>query len=179
MRGLVEGLESALPLALQLPAVYQEDDFTQRLTSAFDVALAPVLATLDDLAAYFDPWLAPDDFVRWLAGWVGAELEHATTAEARREIVATAVSLHRRRGTAGGIAEAVRLATAGEVEVLESGGSSWAQTPGSALPGEAPARFHVRVTAARAEGVDVPMVDAVVAAVKPAHVLHTVEVVGS
>lgn len=174
---MIEGLDSAIPLALQLPAVYQEDEFTQRLVSAFDAALAPVLATLDDLPVYVDPRLAPDDFVAWLAGWVGAELEHATTVAARREVVATAVSLHRRRGTAGGIADVVRIATLGRVEVVESGGSRWAQAPGSAFPGDAPAVLRVRVTVDHAAGVDPRQLDALVAAVKPAHVAHTVEVV--
>ncbi|MCW2569862.1 MAG: phage tail protein [Mycobacterium sp.] len=176
---MIDGLDSALPLALQLPAVYQEDEFTQRLVSAFDAVLAPVLATLDDLPVYLDPRLAPDDFVGWLAGWVGAELEHATTPAARREIVATAVSLHRRRGTVGGIEDVVRLAASGDVAVTESGGARWARAPGSAFPGEAPASLRVRVTVADPAGVDVRLLDALIAAVKPAHVLHTVEVVAS
>jgi phage tail-like protein len=176
---MIDGLESAVPLVFGLPAVYQEDEFTRRLVSAFDTALAPVLATLDDLPVYVDPRLAPDDFVAWLAGWVGAELEHATTPAARREVVATAVSLHRSRGTRAGIADVVRIATRGQVEVVESGASGWATEPGSALPGEAPAAVHVRVTVADPAGVDVRRLDALVAAVKPAHVVHTVEVVTS
>jgi phage tail-like protein len=176
---MIDDLESAIPLGLQLPAVYQEDDFTQRLVSAFDAVLAPVIATLDDLPVYLDPRLAPDDFVGWLAGWVGAELQHATTPSARREVVATAVSLHRRRGTVDGVAEVVRIATGGEVAVVESGGARWSRSPGSALPGEAPASLHVRVTVADPAGVDTRLLDALVAAVKPAHVVHTVEAVAS
>jgi phage tail-like protein len=176
---MIDGLDSAIPLALQLPAVYQEDEFTQRLVSAFDAALAPVLATLDDLPVYVDPRLAPDDFVAWLAGWVGAELEHAVTPAARREIVATAVSLHRNRGTLRGVADVVRVATSGRVEVAESGGARWAREPGSPLPGEAPAVLRVRVTVADPAEVDLRGLDSLVAAVKPAHVIHTVEVVAS
>jgi phage tail-like protein len=176
---MIDGLDSALPLALQLPAVYQEDEFTRRLVSAFDAVLAPVLATLDDLPVYVDPRLAPDDFVAWLAGWVGAELEHATTPAALREVVATAVSLHRRRGTVGGVADVVRIATSGDVEVVESGGARWARAPGTALPGVAPASLRVRVTVADPTGVDLRRLDALVASVKPAHVVHTVEVVAT
>jgi phage tail-like protein len=179
VRGMIDDLDSAIPLALQLPAVYQEDEFTQRLMSAFDAALAPVLATLDDLPVYIDPRLAPDDFVAWLAGWVGAELEHATTPATRREVVATAVSLHRRRGTVGGIADVVRISTAGEVQVVESGGSRWARAPGSPLPGEVSATVRVRVTVDDPASIDARRLDALVAAVKPAHVVHTVEVVAS
>jgi phage tail-like protein len=181
MRGMIDGLESAIPLAPQLPAVYQEDDFTQRLVSAFDAMLAPILATLDDLPVYVDPRLAPDDFVSWLAGWVGAQLEHAATPAARREIVATAVALHRRRGTVGGVADAVRIATGGSVEVVESGAARWARVPDAALPGEPTATLHVRVTypGGTAGDADAHALEALVASAKPAHVVHTVEVVES
>jgi len=39
-RGLVRALISPHPLGETLPALYQEDDFTQRFVSAFDAALA-------------------------------------------------------------------------------------------------------------------------------------------
>jgi phage tail-like protein len=32
--------------------------------------LAPVVATIDCLGAYLDPALTPEDFLRWLGGWV-------------------------------------------------------------------------------------------------------------
>jgi phage tail-like protein len=179
VRGMLADLDSALPLALQLPAVYQEDEFTRRLVSAFDPGFAPVIATLDDLAAYLDPWLTPDDFVALLARWVGAELEYATTVETRRELVATAVALHRRRGTAGGIAAAVRIATGGRVEVFDSGGAQWAPAPGAPLPGDAAAAIRVRVAVADPAAIDLRRLDALVAAVSPGHVRHTVEVVAT
>ena len=65
-RGLVRMLISPHPLADALPALFQEDGFTQRFMSAFDAALAPVFATLDNLPTYFDPWLTPPDFLEWL-----------------------------------------------------------------------------------------------------------------
>jgi phage tail-like protein len=174
---MLADLDSALPLVLQLPAVYQEDEFTRRLVSAFDTGLAPVIATLDDLAAYLDPWLTPDDFVGWLARWVGAEPEHAATLAARREIVATAVALHRRRGTAAGIASVVRLATGGRVEVYDTGGAQWSRSPRAPLPGDPSAVVRVRVAVADPAGIDLRRLDALVGAVKPGHVRHTVEVV--
>ena len=115
MRGSIAGLASAAPVALRLPGVLQEDEFLQRFVGAFDDGLAPVLATLDCLAAYVDPWLAPQDFLDYLAAWVGVELDDAWTLAQRREIVAGAALVHRRRGTVRGIADAVRLAVGGEV----------------------------------------------------------------
>jgi phage tail-like protein len=157
--------------------VLQEDEFLQRFVGAFDDGLAPVLATLDCLTAYVDPWLAPQDFLDYLAAWVGVELDDAWTLAQRREIVAGAALVHRRRGTARGISDAVRLAVGGEVDVTESGGARWSAAPGSELPGEQVPALHVRVTVADATTIDVRRLDAVVAAVKPGHVPHTVEVV--
>ncbi len=71
-RALLPGLGTRHPLGAQLPSVYAEDDFVQRFTAALDDILAPVLCTLDSLPAYFDPALAPADFLEYLAAWVGA-----------------------------------------------------------------------------------------------------------
>jgi phage tail-like protein len=178
MRGMVEGLESAAPLALRLPAVYQEDEFVQRFMSAFDSTLAPVIATLDDLAAYIDPRLAPGDFVDWLAGWVGMALDDTWPASARRAVVMRAVSLHRRRGTVGGLVDLVALSVGGdvEVEVVESGAARWSREAGSPLPGDATAALHVRLIMDDPARADLPQLNALIASVKPAHITHTVEV---
>ena len=55
MRGLVPDLISPHPLGSTLPVVFREDDFTQRFCAGLDDVLAPVIATLDSLPAYFDP----------------------------------------------------------------------------------------------------------------------------
>lgn len=70
-RAAVPGLPSRHPIGEQLPALYAEDDFAQRFTAGLDTVLAPVFATLDSLPSYFDPRLAPADFLSWLASWVG------------------------------------------------------------------------------------------------------------
>src|SRR5262249_33790086 len=63
MRGLIESLASPRPIGAELPAAFQEDDFCQRMMTAFDEVLAPLFTTLDCLDSYLDPRLAPDDFV--------------------------------------------------------------------------------------------------------------------
>jgi len=178
VRGVIEDLVAAAPLALELPAVLQDDEFAMRFVSAFDVALAPIVATLDDLDAYVDPHLAPADFLDWLATWVGVEFADAWDLPRRRRLVASAVAAYRRDGTPGAIRDAVALATGGAVEVLESGGARWSATPGAALPGSAEASVHVRVTVEDPSRVDVRRVAKLVGAIKPAHIAHTVEVVG-
>ena len=120
-RGLVKALISPHPLADTLPALFQEDDFTQRFISAFDAALAPVFATLDNLPAYLDPWLAPEDFLNWLAGWFGMALDESWSLDRRRGLVAKAFDFYRMRGTAGGLRAQLELLTGGTIELHETG----------------------------------------------------------
>jgi phage tail-like protein len=178
MRRAVPGLASAVPIGQRLPGVFQEDDLMMRFVQAFDDGVAPVLATLDGLEAYVDPRLAPEDFLEWLAGWVGVEVDGTWSAERLRAIVAQAAEIHRRRGTVAGVVEAVRLVVDADVEVEETGGVQWSASPGPALPGEAEPRLVVRVRCDRPDDVDSRRLDAVVASVKPAHVPHHVEVLG-
>ncbi|WP_173922830.1 phage tail protein [Agromyces sp. Marseille-P2726] len=148
MRGLVPNLASPVPLITQLPAILQEDEFLDAALPAFDDLIAPVYSTLDNLDAYVRPEYAPSDFLEWLAGWVGVALEGEWTEEQRRRIVADAVALHRRVGTAGGIRDAMELAAGpgATVEVEESGGTSWSTEPGGAVPGSAEPGIAISVT---------------------------------
>lgn len=179
MRGRIPGLASPVPVASRLPAVLQEDEFLQRFLASFDESLAPVFLTLDGLGSYVDPRLAPEDFLDWLSEWVGVRADEHWPVAQRREIVANGARIHRRRGTAAGIADAVRLAAAGvvHVDVEDTGGTVWSRTPHTVLPGSPRQGLHVRVHARSLEDVDVRRLDAVVRAVKPAHVPHTLEVV--
>lgn len=176
-RGMVAELLTPAPLTLGLPAIYQQDDFTVRLVSAFDDVLAPAIGTIDNLPAYLDPALTPPDFLDWLAGWVGMLLDETWPLERRRAFVAVASQLYRSRGTAAGLAAHVRLFTAGEVEVVESGGSAWSGSAGAAPPGDPGLNLLVRVTPPAKAKLDPARLEALVAAAKPAHVTHRVEIV--
>jgi phage tail-like protein len=179
MRGPIEGLDSPHPLGTDLPGLFQEDDFAQRFTSALDAVLAPVFCTLDNLEAYFDPCLAPSDFVAWLAGWVGLTLDENWPPERQRALIAEAAQLYRWRGTAKGLAAHVALYTGAEPEVVDSGGCNWSATPGGSLPGTTEARVTVRVRVPAPSAVDRRRLDAIVATAKPAHVVHEIEVLQS
>ncbi|MEI7745680.1 MAG: phage tail protein [Chloroflexota bacterium] len=177
MRALVPGLASAYPLGPTLPAIYQDDDFAQRFLDALDTVVAPIFSTLDNFDAYLDPWLAPDDFLGWLAGWVGIALDERWDDHRRRAIVARAVELYRMRGTAVGLAGQVEIQTGGSVEIAENGATAWSVDPGGALPGSPEPLVVVRVTVPDPKAVDTARLDALVAAAKPAHVLHRIELV--
>ena len=176
-RGLVRSLISPHPLAESLPALYQEDDFTQRFVSAFDAALAPIFAALDNFPAYLDPWLTPEDFLEWLGSWFGIVLDESWSVERRRVLVSRAFEFYRMRGTASGLKEQVAVLTGGTVELHETGGVATSTTAGGALPGSPNFAVLVRVTVDDPASINLARLDALVMAAKPAHVTHKVEIV--
>jgi phage tail-like protein len=169
MRAAVRGLPVAHPIGEQLPAVYAEDDFAQRMTSALDDVLAPVFATLDCLPDYFDPILAPPDFVEWLSGWVAFSLDEGWTLAQRRALVANAVELHRLRGTARGLGAHVRLLSLGDVEIVETGSCTVSTQPRRAMTSPDP-HVEVRVTVADPTTIDEARLLAAIVEAAPAHV---------
>ena len=179
MRGTVPGLGSPHPLGEYLPALFHEDSLAQRLTAALDEVLAPVIATLDNQAAYLDAQLAPEDFVDWLAGWVGATVDERWPLERRRQAVVRAVELYRLRGTARGLAEQVEVLTGGSVEIVENGGAVSSPTAGGKLPGKPELSLLVRLTPDPATEITAARLDALVESIKPAHIPHRVEIVES
>ncbi|WP_326698798.1 phage tail protein [Streptomyces sp. NBC_01754] len=177
MRTGVTGLVSPHPLIEQLPAVYLEQDFLRRFLGALDEVLAPVLLTVDNLPAHLDPRSAPDDFLAWLAQWVAVDPHEDVPPDRRRATVRGAVTRHARRGTLGGLAEAVRLETGAEPEVTESGGTAWATRPHTTLPGdEGHPWVTVRVRAGQGRAADRVRLEELIGAEVPAHVGFTLEI---
>ncbi len=191
MRGYLPGVPDLVPndradhvpnpvaLITRLPAILQEDEFLAKWLSAFDDVIAPVYVTLDNLDAYVRPAYAPVDFLEWLAGWVDIAMDEEWTEQQRRRIVADAVSLHRRAGTAGGIRDALRLAAGPEATVVvqESGGTTWSATPGTGLPGSASPVVDITITVPHGDPAElVPRFERVAAAVVPAHLPARVSV---
>jgi phage tail-like protein len=177
-RAAVPALTSPHPLGGFLPALYHEDEFAQSLTAALDVVLAPVFSSLDNLEAYLDPGLAPEDFLDWLGGWVGLVVDETWPLDRRRAFISHAHELYRMRGTAKGLAAHVELFSGGQVEIEEPGGTSFSVTTGGRLPGSAGFDFVVRVTVDDPATIDQARLNALVAAAKPAHLTHRVELVG-
>ena len=175
MRGTVVGLATPFPMVERLPSLYQSDDLTRRFTAGLDEVLAPVLSTLDNLWAYFDPDLCPPDLLAWLATWVGADLTDELPEPARRRLVATAATWQRARGTADALAEQVRQVTGGSVEVVDPGGTTWSGVPVVPEPARGGCRaLRVVVRGARS-GVERDRVLEVVRAATPAHLPVAVE----
>src|SRR2546421_4047860 len=176
-RGLVRTLVSPHPLGQTLPALYQEDDFTQRFVSAFDAALAPIFAAPDNFPAYLDPWLAPEDFLEWLGSWFGIVLDESWSPARRRALVSRAFEFYRMRGTASGLKEQVEVLTGGAVDLHETGGGSSSTTAGAALPGSPNFSLLVRGTLDDPATINLTRPDAPVMAAKPAPVTPKMEIV--
>ena len=176
-RAAIENLASPHPLGERLPAIYHGDGFAQGLTAALDQVLAPILNTLDNLEWYLDPRLAPADFLSWLGAWVGMALDESLPLERQRTLVGEAAALYRVRGTARGLAHHLEIVTGARVEVEDSGGTAWHTTSSNRPPGRPGYELTVRVYADDPASVDLAAVDARVAAAKPAHVVHRVELV--
>ncbi len=175
MRRGLPGLASPFPLAATLPGLYQDDGFAQRLCAGLDEVLAPVVTTLDCLPAYLDPETTPADVLAGMAGWVGIAVDDVAPGR-RRELVRRAAELYRWRGTARGVRAAVAAWCGVEPEVVESGASGWSAEAGAPFPGDPEPALLVRVRVPEPSAVDVRGLDALVAAVTPAHVPHRVEV---
>jgi phage tail-like protein len=176
-RGTVGTLGTPHALADQLPGVYAEDDFAQRFVEGLDVVLAPLFNVLDCLEAYFKPALAPEDYVDWLTNWVGTELDGTESLAVRRHAVATAVALHRVRGTAEGLATAVELAFGVRPEIAESGGAIWSARPLGPFPGDPRPGLRVVLRVPDPAAVDTHRLQAVVSAARPAHMPFSTQVV--
>lgn len=177
MRARPCDLPSPHPLIDTMPAVYRGDPFTQMLCDAFDDELAPVIATLDCLTAYLDPGTTPEDMLGWLAAWIGLSFEGHLDTTRKRELLIAGSAILPWRGTVRSIRAAVDSVFNQEVQIIESGGVVASDDPGAEPAGEDVPMLVVRLISDAPNGVDQRRLDAIVAAVKPAHLPHRVEVI--
>jgi phage tail-like protein len=176
MRGHVDALASPVPIGGLLPSVYQDlDPNVLRLTEAFDAVLAPVFLALDNLEAYFDPDLAPSDFVALLAQWVGLPVDDNWREDQVRRLVADAVGLYHWRGTRRGVVALVEAYTGITPEVLDSGGTIWSASAGTAAPGSPDPGVRIRLSLPPSNSEDLTRLTRLISESVPAHIPVTVE----
>ena len=77
-----------------MPSLLLGSDLADGLIDAFDVLLAPVFASIDNFDCYLDPALTPEDFLPWLASWVGVSVNERWSEERQRGFAARAVELY-------------------------------------------------------------------------------------
>ena len=115
-----------------LPATYSEDpesrDFLDRFLSIFDTMRGRIAQQITDVARYFDPASAPiapigqpqkQDFLTWLASWIGLTVDRHWPDEKKRQLVRQAYQLYRLRGTPEGLRQHIRLYMDTEPYILE------------------------------------------------------------
>ena len=177
MRGALGQLPSPHPLGQSLPSVYRTDQFTQQLCESFDEVLSPVISALDNLPAYLDLGTAPEDLLPWLAHWIGLAVDRGDDPVRQRELLRSTSDLHGWQGTRRGIELAISAQLGVRAEVVESGGASWSVDARDSLPGEPLPAVVVQVFPVAGQEIDEERLKDAVAALKPAHVIHRVQVV--
>jgi phage tail-like protein len=96
-----------------LPAIYRNtgkcEDFLVRLLSLFQSLFEDIETEIDRLPALFDPFAAPADFLSWLGGCLGLDMDENWSEEKEREIIGEIFDYYGKRGTREGLREALRL----------------------------------------------------------------------
>lgn len=166
MRGLIPTATTPMPIAAALPAMYEDDDFAQRLTAALDEVAAPLHTSLDSLEAYLDPRLAPPDFLLWVGSWVGCS-DELRGAQQPRDHVVGASARQAARGTVDGLVAEVAAAAGvdpGRVQVSDGSGVVWSTRTGTSARAAGSVRIVVHAVVA-----DPERLRDVVAAAVPLH----------
>lgn len=102
-----------------LPAMFQEHPFLGKFLIPFEHKLDELGQILDQISRYFDPYLTDSEFLTWLASWVALVLDPEWKEDKRRELIAKALDLYRRRGTVGGLKQYLKIYTGMEPEIRE------------------------------------------------------------
>jgi phage tail-like protein len=114
-----------------LPAVFRADqvsaDFLARFLSIFDTLRNETSALISGMFHYFDPMATPanhknqpgNDFLSWLASWLGLTLQSNWPVHKRRELVRQAHTLFALRGTPEGLKLAIELYAGVKPRILE------------------------------------------------------------
>lgn len=102
-----------------LPSLYQKDEMMGRLLMLFESFWAPIEQQIDHIPFYFDPKFTPSDFLPWLASWLDLALDERWPEEKRRQLLQSAASLYRKRGTRRGLQEALQIYTDAWPEIIE------------------------------------------------------------
>jgi phage tail-like protein len=108
-----------------LPAIYRRSDAVGRnvvrdLCFLFEHMFGVIEETLDRGHEYYDPHLAPEEFLPWLAAWSAMVLDTDWPETKKRAIIKRAVDLYRIRGTCRGLALFLQLFTGYEPKIEEN-----------------------------------------------------------
>ncbi|MBA3538162.1 MAG: PASTA domain-containing protein [Deltaproteobacteria bacterium] len=108
-----------------LPAIYRRSDAVGRnlvrdMCFLFEHMFNSVEVNLDDGWRFYDPHVAPQAFLDWLAHWTAFSVDLDWPEEQKRALIKRAVDLYRIRGTKRGLALFLRLFTGHEPDIDEN-----------------------------------------------------------
>jgi phage tail-like protein len=165
-----------------LPPLYRDDEFMGQFILIFEDLMKPLENTVNNLAMYFDPLLTPEPLLTWLAFWANLVLDPKWPLERRRELVKSAATLYRWRGTRKGLSEYLRIYTGSVPEISE-------YIPGMRLDedtrlgintqlGSSGTGHHFTVTLELDDSseVSIETVRSIIDSQKPAHTYYTLQV---
>ena len=108
-----------------LPAIYRRSDAVGRnlvrdLCFVFEHMFDSIDRNLVDGWRFYDPHVAPMEFLDWLSGWTAFTLDLDWPEAQKRALVKRAVDLYRIRGTKRGLTLFLKLFTGHEPEIREN-----------------------------------------------------------
>lgn len=108
-----------------LPAIYRRSDAVGRnlvrdLCFVFEHMFDSIERNLTDGWRFYDPHVAPPEFLEWLSRWTAFSTDMDWPEEQRRALVKRAVDLYRTRGTKRGMALFLKLFTGHEPDIKEN-----------------------------------------------------------
>jgi len=164
-----------------LPTLYQGDDFLGRFLRIFEDIIDPIERTIDNVGDSLDPRLAPDEFLPWLSSWMGADLDENWPPAKQRELIASAATLYRWRGTRRGLREHLRIYTGYSPLIVENFtglrlGQDAVLGVNTRLGEYQPHCFYVTAVAAEPGSLDERILQRIVESEKPAHTGYLLEV---
>jgi phage tail-like protein len=161
-----QGDGSANRLLRYLPDIFSDGGslFLDGFLRIFDSFWEPIGRQIDYLYAYFDPRLAPSEFLPWLGTWVDLVLDENWPEARRRDLIQHAVELYRRRGTAGALRDYLSIFTGATPEIAEDATDA------------NPFHFTVSFRVDDPAALDQDRIRRIVEEEKPAHTTYTLKV---
>ncbi len=170
-----------------LPSIYRDDAVIGQLLMMAESVWGPIERQITDIHHYFDPMVMPLGLLRWYAHWVDLTLDPRWPEAKQRRLLSSIVSLYRRRGTPGGLAEFLELYTGVKPKIDEKRarnftlGKSALLGPSIALGQDnVPHSFAVTLRLPRVADAEAELrravIESIIEAEKPAHTSYTLEI---
>ena len=170
-----------------LPSIYRDDAVLGQLLMMAESLWGPIERQITDIHHYFDPMVMPLGLLRWYAHWVDLTLDPRWPEAKQRRLLSSIVSLYRRRGTPGGLAEFLELYTGVKPKIDEKRARNFALGknallgPSIALGSDnVPHSFSVTLRLPRVPDAEATLrravIESIIEAEKPAHTSYTLEI---